>query len=274
MRRRQSSKGGGRRSLRNLDCADVVVQREPFVHRKQAIKTTTFRNWAVAQRERPLALGYVRVSTSEQADDGASLEAQRNLLSAEAVRRGWDVEILADEGYSAKAIENRPALLSALDRLDKGSADVLLVLRVDRLSRSVSDFAALMARSQRRGWSLVALDLGVDTSTPAGDLMAHVLASVAQYERKVIGQRTREGMAQRRAEGVHVGRPPALPDSTVERIVKERSTGATLSSIAAGLAADDVPTGHGGRWHASTVRKVLSRKSRDGLLEIAVEVSA
>src|SRR4051812_27650276 len=115
-------------------------------------------------RERPLALAYVRVSTTEQADEGASLQAQRELLGAEAERRGWDVEFVADEGYSAKSVEGRPGLVEALARLDSGGADVLLVLRVDRLSRSVSDFATLMARAQKRKWSLTALDLGVDTS--------------------------------------------------------------------------------------------------------------
>jgi DNA invertase Pin-like site-specific DNA recombinase len=209
-------------------------------------------------RDGTLALAYVRVSTAEQADEGASLDAQRHLLALEAERRGWDVEFVSDEGYSAKNVEGRPGLTSALDRLDAGQADVLLVLRVDRLSRSVSDFAGLMARAQRRKWSLTALDLGVDTSTPAGDLMAHVLASVAQYERKVIGQRTREGMAQRRAEGVHVGSPPSLPIETVERIVAEHAGGRSLTDIARGLAADRVPTARGGLWHAATIRAVLS----------------
>ena len=209
-------------------------------------------------RDRALALAYVRVSTAEQADEGASLEAQRQLLAQEAHRRGWDVEFVADEGYSAKTIEGRPGLTEALDRLDAGEADVLLVLRVDRLSRSVSDFAGLMARAQRKRWSLAALDLGVDTTTPAGDLMAHVLASVAQYERKVIGQRTREGMAQRRAEGVHVGRPSSLPGSTVERIVRERASGRGLSEIARGLTADGVTTAAGGKWHAATIKRVLA----------------
>jgi DNA invertase Pin-like site-specific DNA recombinase len=209
-------------------------------------------------RPRPVALAYVRVSTAEQADEGASLEAQRHLLGQEAHRRGWDVEYVADEGYSAKTVQGRPGLTSALDRLDAGDADVLLVLRVDRLSRSVSDFANLMARAQRRKWALAALDLGVDTSTPAGDLMAHVLASVAQYERKVIGQRTREGMAQRRSEGVHIGRPSSLPVATVERIVREFAAGRGLSEIARGLAVDEVPTAAGGKWYAATISRVLA----------------
>jgi DNA invertase Pin-like site-specific DNA recombinase len=132
------------------------------------------------KRLKPLALAYVRVSTEEQAKEGASLDAQQSLLADEASRRGWDVEFVVDEGLSAKSVEGRPALVDALERLDRGEADVLLTLRVDRLSRSVSDFAALLSRSRKRKWDLVACDLNIDTSTPHGGLMAHVLASVAR----------------------------------------------------------------------------------------------
>lgn len=207
---------------------------------------------------RPLALAYVRVSTTEQVDDGASLDAQRELLGQEAERRGWDVEFVADEGLSAKSVESRPGLVAALERLDAGQTDVLLVLRVDRLSRSVSDFAGLMARAQKKKWALAALDLGIDTSTPAGDLMANVLASVAQYERLIIGQRTREGLAQRRSQGVRLGRPSRLDPTTVERIVRESIQGRTLTDIARSLAADGVSTATGGKWHPATIKRVLS----------------
>ena len=217
------------------------------------------------KRDRPLALAYLRVSTEEQAKDGASLEAQRALLIAEAERRGWDVETVVDDGYSAKSVEGRPGLVDALRRLDGGDADALLALRVDRLSRSVSDFANLMSRSRARGWDLVACDLGIDTSTPHGGLMAHVLASVAEYERRVIGVRTREGMEQRRREGVHIGRPPKLEPELVGRIVREHESGRNLSQIARDLVSDGVPTARGGSWRASTVQAVLRSTTAEGL---------
>jgi DNA invertase Pin-like site-specific DNA recombinase len=226
---------------------------------------------SVRSRTRPLALAYVRVSTTEQAEDGASLTAQRDALTAEAARRGWDVEVVADEGHSAKSVDARPGLVSALDRLDAGEADTLLVVRVDRLSRSVADFAGLMARAKRRGWSLVALDLGVDTSTPAGDLMANVLASVAQYERLVIGQRTREGMAVRRAEGVHLGRARSLPDNVVAGIVQDRAAGLGPTAIARRLNDRGVPTAHGGtEWRASSVAAVLRSTAAQQLAQQSV----
>ena len=212
------------------------------------------------KRTKPLALAYVRVSTDDQAAEGASLEAQRGALIAEAQRRGWDLELVADEGASGKNLE-RPGLIAALERLDRSEADALLAVRLDRISRSVADFAGLMRRAKRRSWRLVLLSPDLDTEDPAGKFTAHVLAAAAEYERDLIGARTREGMAQRRAEGIHVGRPRTLPPDLVDRIVVERAHGATLRSIAAALTADAVPTAHGGvAWHASTIRAVLAQR--------------
>ncbi len=211
-------------------------------------------------RPHPLALGYVRVSTLDQAEHGASLAAQRAALTEEAARRGWDLEIVADEGMSGKNL-NRPGMLAALDRLDAGLADMLLATRLDRISRSVADFAGLLDRSTRRGWDLVLLDPALDTTTPAGRFTANVLASAAQYERELIASRTREGMAQRKLEGATFGRPRLMPDDVVARILTERAAGLSLARIAAGLNADLVPTAHGGAaWHASTVKRVTDRE--------------
>ncbi len=203
------------------------------------------------------ALAYVRVSTLEQRDSGAGLAAQRAAVEAEAARRGWELlEIVEDAATSATL--DRPGVVEVLARLDRREADVVIVAKLDRLTRSVRDFADLCERATRRGWAIVALDLGVDTTTPVGELVANITASTAQYERRLIGQRTREALAAKRAAGVHLGRPAALPAAVVERIVAERAGGASLRAIAAGLDRDGVSTAHGGtRWHASTVRDVL-----------------
>jgi DNA invertase Pin-like site-specific DNA recombinase len=198
------------------------------------------------------------VSTVEQVQDGASLDAQRSALVAEGERRGWDVEMIADEGYSGKNLK-RPGLAAALDRLDHGEADALMAIRLDRVSRSVVDFAGLLARAKRRSWRLVLLSPNLDTEDAAGKFTAHVLAAAAEYERDLIGARTREGMAQRRAEGVHVGRPRELSDAIVARIVSQRAAGATLRVIAEGLTEDRVPTARGRSvWAVSAVQGVLA----------------
>jgi DNA invertase Pin-like site-specific DNA recombinase len=209
------------------------------------------------------AFGYVRVSTDQQSESGAGLAAQRHTIESEATRRGWQlVDVAIDAGFSGKTMANRPALAAALTAVEGGDADVLVVAKLDRLSRSVADFATLLDRAQREGWGLVALDLGVDTTTPAGELVANVMAAVSQWERRAIGQRTREGLAAKRAAGVRLGRPQVLPATVVNRIVAERKAGCTLQGIADRLTADKVPTARGGSiWRQSSVSGVLSSQA-------------
>jgi DNA invertase Pin-like site-specific DNA recombinase len=211
-------------------------------------------------------IGYVRVSTEEQAATGASIDAQRAAILSEAERRGWRiVEVVEDAGYSGKSLK-RPGIAAALDALKRGRADVLVVSRLDRLSRSMLDFAGLMDRATKERWGLVALDLGVDTSTPSGEAMASVMATFAQFERRVISQRTREALAAKRRAGVRLGRPPAITEEVVGRIRAERAAGATLQAIADGLTRDGVGTAHGGRrWYASTIRQALPDVSQSAV---------
>ena len=158
----------------------------------------------------------------------------------------------------------RPGLAEALDAVDSGAAAGIIVAKLDRLSRSLVDFAGLMARAQAGGWNLVALDLGIDLATPAGEFMANVLASAAQWERRIIGQRTRDALAVKRSQGVRLGRPASLPAEIVERIVSAHAAGDGWSAIARSLNAEQVPTAHGGAaWHPSTVRGVVRASACD-----------
>lgn len=206
-------------------------------------------------------IGYLRVSTREQADSGLGLDAQRRTISVEADRRGWEVEWLIDDGRSASNL-NRPALRTALDRLKCHEADALVIAKLDRLSRSVPDFAHVLALSAKQRWAVVALDLGVDTTTPAGELVAGVMMQVAQWERRIIGTRTREAMAEAKANGQHLGRKRQADDTVVERILLERSRGRSFNAIAKALDADNVPTPAGGaRWYGSTVSRLHAANS-------------
>src|SRR5215218_1347782 len=99
-----------------------------------------------------------------------------------------------------------------------------------------------MAKAQKQSWALVALDCAVDTTTPAGEAMANVMATFAQFERRLIGQRTREALAVRREAGVRLGRPPTVEPDLARRIREERAGGATLRQIVDRLNADGVPT--------------------------------
>jgi DNA invertase Pin-like site-specific DNA recombinase len=161
------------------------------------------------------------------------------------------------------APDARPALSQALTMLARGQADVLVAAKVDRLSRSVLDFATLVARAQRQGWALVVLDLDVDMTSPAGELLAHIVASTAQYERRLISVRTRDALAVARARGITLGRPPVLEESVVERIVRDRAAGLTSTAIAAALTDAGIRTARGARtWQPSSVLQVT--RSRAG----------
>lgn len=205
-------------------------------------------------------VGYVRVSTEEQADTGLGLGAQRAAIVEEARRRGWDlVAIHEDAGATGKSMDNRPALAEALEAVQSGDVEALVVAKLDRLSRSLLDFASLMEQSHRQGWALIALDLGVDTTTPAGEMIANVMATFAQFERRLIGERTKGALAVRKAQGVKLGRPRTMPDEIVERIRRQKGEGLSLVAIARGLDADGIPTARGGaRWYASTVKAVVN----------------
>lgn len=205
-----------------------------------------------------VVVGYARVSTSEQGDSGAGLEAQRAAIRAEAARHGWTLAAIHEDVASGKSLKRRPGLDAALAAVESGEAGGLIVSKLDRLSRSVRDFADLLADFQRRGWALVVMDLGVDTSTIMGAAMAQMVSVFAELERKRIGERTKEALAVKKAEGVRLGRPPELDPKVRAKIRRLEKRGYSLAAIARQLNEDGVPTAHGGaRWHASTVRAVL-----------------
>jgi DNA invertase Pin-like site-specific DNA recombinase len=202
-------------------------------------------------------IGYLRVSTREQADSGLGLDAQRRAITDEAERRGWKVTWCVDDGYTARNV-NRPGLQEALRLLRRKQAVALVVAKLDRLSRSVVDFARTTEVARRQRWAVVSLDPAVDMTTPNGRLVANILASVAEWESDIIGQRTADAMAEAKAKGARFGRERCMPPEVVDRILTEHASGATYNAIAKGLDADAVPTPNGGqRWYPSTVRRLV-----------------
>lgn len=206
----------------------------------------------------PRVIAYLRVSTDEQGDSGAGLAAQRKAVTDYCTSRGWTDVQLVEEVASAKSIEHRPLLGDVLDRLTSGRADILLASKLDRVSRSVIDFAGLLDQAGREGWRLALLDLGVDTSTPVGEMIANTLANMAQFERRLISQRTRDALAARKAAGVHVGRRSELSGDVLARVVQLREEGTSIRGIAAKLNEEGVPTAKGGEWRGSTVQSALA----------------
>lgn len=211
------------------------------------------------------ALLYCRVSTDDQVENGVSLDAQEQALALEAMRRGFEFEVVREEGKSGKSLEGRDKLAEALDLLDKHKADVLMAVRMDRLSRNVGDVAGLMARSKRKGWGIILSGDKLDT-TADGKFRTYLDAALAERERDIISTRTKEGMAEKKRQGAVFGRavePAFLP--TYRRVLAMHGDGDSLNAIARKLNAESVPTAKGGKWHASTVRAIITSETAKSL---------
>ena len=205
------------------------------------------------------AIGYVRVSTDDQAENGHSVDAQLATIAAEVDRRGWTLVEAISENGSGKTVKRRPELQRALKLLEDGDANVLVTTKLDRLTRSVADLSRLIERSRHGGWALVTLDVALDTTTPSGKAMAQLIGVFAEWEREMISERTKAGLAAARAKGKRIGRPRAVSDETVDQIRAWRGDGTTLQAIADRLTETEVPTGHGGRWQPATIARLLDR---------------
>lgn len=208
--------------------------------------------------------GYLRVSTDQQADSGLGLQAQRGRIEAEAKHRGWEVVWFMDEGFSAKNLD-RPALTEALAALAAHDVDALVVAKLDRLSRSVVDFSNTLGIAKKQKWALILLDLGVDTSTPNGKLVAGLMSQIAEWEREMIGQRTKEALAAAKTRGQRLGRPRLTPDAVVARVVA-LSADLSPSQVAKALTAEGVATTRNAAiWAPSSIRRLLKGHALDAL---------
>ena len=151
------------------------------------------------------AIGYVRVSTEKQADFGVSIDAQQTKIRAMAVVQGAElVDVIIDAGESAKSLQ-RPGMARLLALVDARAIDTVIIAKLDRLTRSVADLAELLKRFERRGVSLVSVADSLDTRSAAGRLVLNIMVSVSQWEREAIGERTRDAMRHKRANGERVG---------------------------------------------------------------------
>ena len=148
--------------------------------------------------------------------------------------------------------------------LKRQDADVLVVSKLDRLSRSVADFARLMQQARRERWAVVALDLNIDTTSATGELMANMLAALAQWERRLISERTKDALAEKKEQGGQLGKPSPLTTETRRTIRRLRTRGLGARRIAAWLNVHKVPTasGEGKQWHVTQVQRVLAREEK------------
>ena len=218
------------------------------------------------------AIGYARVSTDKQADFGVSLEAQSEKVRAMAIVQGAElVDMIVDAGESAKSL-SRPGMARLLSLVDAGAIDTVIIAKLDRLTRSVKDLAELLERFTRRGVSLVSVADSLDTRSAAGRLVLNIMVSVSQWEREAIGERTRDAMQHKRANGERVGTLPfgyqtavdgvRLEPNTAEQgilaIMRElRAAGHSTRQIAAELNRQSFTTRRGTAWRFQYVAEAL-----------------
>lgn len=236
-----------------------------------------------AASSRVRVVGYVRVSTEQQKSEGISIEVQKQRIAAHCQAQGLQlVQIQADEGASAKSLE-RPGLQRALQLLRNGMADALMVLKLDRLTRSVKDLGYLCEAyfGEDKRWSLLSVSDAIDTRSACGKLMLNVLTSVAQWEREALRDRTREAMQHLKSQGVVLGAAPfgwmykserdaygrrTLAQNPVEQAAIQLvcalfGSGLSPGLICAQLNAQGVPC-RGSAWHRRSVDRVLQRAGR------------
>lgn len=206
-------------------------------------------------------VAYVRVSTEEQAAHGVSLAAQEAKLRSYCELYDHELtEVIVDAGQSAKSL-NRPGLQRALDVLKEGAAQGLLVLKLDRLTRSVRDLGELLEGYFQKA-ALISIQEQCDTSSAAGQLVLNVMTSVAQWEREPTSERTCAALQYKKAQGVQLGAPALKDEATMARAVALKAEGLTLRQVADSLTAEGVPTLKGGRWEAMTVKRLLARAAK------------
>lgn len=219
------------------------------------------------------SIAYVRVSTQDQANEGVSLDAQEARIGAYCVAMGFTVsEAIRDAGESAKSLQ-RPGMARVLAGVRDGSIERVVVLKLDRLTRSTRDLAELLELFAKADTALVSVSESLDTKSAAGRLVVNMLGVVAQWEREAIGERTAEALAHKRQRRTAYGRTPfgfvrvgdaLIPEpkeqAALDEAVRMDRDGASYREIATRLTELGVTPHRGKAWHASSVSAVLRSK--------------
>ncbi len=223
---------------------------------------------------KPRAIGYVRVSTDEQASKGHGLDIQRRAITAYCKANGLAlVDVLADEGVSgSNGLDDREGLAEALARIERHEADVLVVYRFDRLARKLLVQLTVIDRLEKVGARVLSTsEPDVEGSDELRELIRNILGSVAAYERAVIRGRMMAGRRAKAAEGRFIGGIPRFgyvalngelvederEQTTVARVRQLDAEGLSLRQIAERLEQEGLRPKRGERWHPVQISRVL-----------------
>ena len=219
------------------------------------------------------AIGYIRVSTEQQVDEGVSLEAQKAKIVAWCKANDYDLaNVFMDAGISGKSMDKRTGLADALKAVKKDM--VLVVYSLSRLARSILDTLSIANGINKAGADLVSLTERIDTTGAMGKMMFHLMAAFNQLERDVTSERTKAALQHKKAQGEKYSTTPfgyeAIEGRLIEvkaeaqivaNIMQQRQSGSTLVEIATHLNASGIQGKKGGKWHASTVRYLINRQA-------------
>lgn len=223
-------------------------------------------------------IGYIRVSTDKQAEKGMSLEIQREKIEAYCGLYDLElIEVIEDAGSSAKSL-NRAGIQRAIDMLSSGEAEGIVVLKLDRLTRSIRDLNTLLEDTLAKS-SLISVQEQVDTRTPAGRLVLNILMSVSQWEREETGARTKAAMEGKKAKGEYTGgitplgwetsedgglQPNEREQAMIDAVRAYKDAGRSYSWIATRFNKEGKLTRKGhSRWSKSMIKRLHDARSTD-----------
>jgi len=218
------------------------------------------------------AIGYIRVSTEGQAQDGVSLDAQRAKIEAWCTLNDYELAgVHVDAGISGKSALNRPGLQDALNDCRKGSA--LIVYSLSRLARSTRDTLDISDHLAKAGADLVSLSEKIDTTSAAGKMVFRMLAVLAEFERDQISERTSGAMQHKKAQGERVGAVPygytlndngvdLVPDPVEQDVIRQakelQASGLSLRKIAAELQRRGLNARNGAMFQATQIQRMIA----------------
>ena len=218
------------------------------------------------------AIGYTRVSTSEQAQEGISLAAQSAKIRAYCELNDLElVEIIEDAVRTGKDM-NRPGIKRALELIAAGEVSALVVYKLDRLSRKTKDTLEIIEQIEKVGAAFHSITEKVDTKSALGKFFLTITAAFAQMERDMIAERTREALSYKKEQGQYLGAVPfgyqldgeqlkqdSSEAAVIARVQELRAAGYTLQGIADTLNSEGLATKRGGKWYNSTIRNLVAR---------------
>jgi DNA invertase Pin-like site-specific DNA recombinase len=205
---------------------------------------------------------YLRVSTEEQVASGLGLQAQEAAVREECARRGLElVAVYSDDGVSGTCPpDKREGLAQAITALDAGEAFVLVVAKIDRVSRRLAHLLVPTEAATRAGWGIVTCSGTFDMTTAQGRLLASLLGAFAELEAEMISERTTAALQVKRSMGIKLGRPSKVTEKARARLLELRSQGLSWTEVAQVMNKERIPSGSGKpQWHPYSAQRHCSQ---------------